>query len=234
MIPVEILEIVGKAAHSIKNLLGAMLLSADLLQVNLESEDQKRAINELKSCISLIDAIVSNLYYFVHPLNPYFRRTNLSSTLNETLTSIRHLIEEKEVTVINKVQEDIPVKADPDLLRQVFLNLFLNSLQAMPAGGMILVSSQRDESSIEVVMEDTGCGIPDGLGEEVFEPFFTTKKGGLGLGLAVAKKIMEAHDGNIELKGKRDKGAIFSIELRPVRQQADEGRYHEEDPDSRG
>lgn len=113
-----------------------------------------------------------------------------------------------------KLPADLPsVAADPDLLQQVFVNLLLNALDAMPAGGDVRVAAEAHKDVIEVRVEDTGCGIPPESLARVFDPFFTTKKvgKGTGLGLSVVYGIVKDHGGTIEVKSEPGVGTTFLI-----------------------
>jgi signal transduction histidine kinase len=117
--------------------------------------------------------------------------------------------------------EVFPVAGDDDALKQLFLNLLLNALQAMPAGGTIRVQVQRRElppvssavPRVQIEIEDTGCGITESEREHLFEPFFTTKPQGTGLGLAICQSIAERHQGEIEMYGEPGKGTTACVRI---------------------
>jgi signal transduction histidine kinase len=116
-----------------------------------------------------------------------------------------------------KVQVDVApeigtVRADGRLLRQALINLFLNALQAMPRGGVLEVRAAAQGGTAEVIIDDTGPGIPEEIRGRIFQPFFTTKATGTGLGLAVVKRIVEGHGGSIEARA-APSGAEFCVRL---------------------
>jgi signal transduction histidine kinase len=105
------------------------------------------------------------------------------------------------------------VRADRSLLEQVFLNLVLNAVQAMPDGGEIRISGKSDERFIEVMIWDRGSGIPSHIRSKIFDPFFTTKDAGTGLGLSIAYNIINSHGGKLFFNSNEGKGTVFTVRL---------------------
>jgi len=105
------------------------------------------------------------------------------------------------------------IMADPDQIRQVFVNLSLNAIQAMARGGQLMIVTRREGDFIETEFSDTGCGVPTESLDKLFDPFFTTKARGVGLGLAVSHGIMERNNGTIEIKSEVGAGTTFLIRL---------------------
>jgi signal transduction histidine kinase len=105
------------------------------------------------------------------------------------------------------------VKADPQKIRQVFWNLGINAVDAMPEGGELLVSTSNDDGSVTITFQDTGCGIEKRNIERIFYPFFTTKERGTGLGLAIAYRIIEEHQGRMRVESSAGIGTTFQIIL---------------------
>jgi signal transduction histidine kinase len=119
-----------------------------------------------------------------------------------------------EVVVHREYAPDVPpVPVDARLLRQAFLNLTVNAIQAMPDGGDLTVSIQRQGDSAVVEIRDTGTGIPERAHARLFQPFFTTKATGTGLGLALVKRIVDDHAGSIEARSGKPHGTVFAIRL---------------------
>jgi len=102
---------------------------------------------------------------------------------------------------------------DAGLLKQAFLNLALNAIQAMPDGGLLTVESGIKDGAIEVMISDTGIGIPEENRKKLFTPFFTTKKNGTGLGLAITYRIIENHRGSIDVASGPGKGTTFTVRI---------------------
>jgi len=118
------------------------------------------------------------------------------------------------IKVANLVPKDFPqVVMDASMMRRVFSNLITNAIQAMPDGGVLEISSTIDDDTVTVNVKDTGIGIPKENLEKLFQPLFTTKSKGQGLGLAVCKRLVEAHGGTIEVDSVVGKGSTFTIKL---------------------
>jgi len=110
--------------------------------------------------------------------------------------------------------DDLPeVKCDPELLKQVLLNLLVNAREATPAGGRVTVSARTAGPSVIVSVHDEGCGITPEQQDRIFDPFFTTKDNGTGLGLSIASKIIEQHGGALVAERNMGRGMTFRIEL---------------------
>ncbi len=102
---------------------------------------------------------------------------------------------------------------DPELLKQVLLNLLINATEATPPGGLVTLSARCEDSRIAVHVRDEGCGIPPEEEDKIFDPFFTTKENGTGLGLSIASKIVEQHGGSLTVERNSDTGMTFRLEL---------------------
>lgn len=128
----------------------------------------------------------------------------------------------EEIRIVKIYENDIPrIYVDRNWIRKVFWNLLVNSIDAMPRGGKIFIRVRRpkvhDNNEIEIVVADTGMGIPSEIIRKIFEPFFTTKKSkGTGLGLSIVHRIVDNHGGVIDVKSKQNKGTIFTVRL-PVK-----------------
>jgi len=123
------------------------------------------------------------------------------------------------IILIKEVADDFPqIKADLQLLKRVLINLLTNALQAMPNGGKLTLHSQvNSDGQVLVSVEDTGIGIPEKIKPQIFTPLFTTKPRGQGFGLAVCKRVIEAHGGTISFESQEGKGAKFTIQFQPVK-----------------
>lgn len=133
----------------------------------------------------------------------------IANVVDETAMPINYKIEKK-------LMADAHVSIDINKMKRVLDNLFRNSIDAMPNGGVIFVSTDSNNKSVNISVKDTGCGIPDNVMENLFKPFTTTKINGTGLGLNFVKRIVEAHNGEIRIKSNVGKGTICSITLPTV------------------
>jgi signal transduction histidine kinase len=146
-----------------------------------------------------------------------------SCSITEELETIVKLTEnvarERGIELIPEFRdrERISVKGDGEKLRQAFLNIVNNGLQATPPGGRVSIDTRLTGTAAEIVFEDTGCGIESVIIDRVFEPFFTTKADGTGLGLAVCRKIVEGHGGTLKIESEPGKGTTVIVSL-PLQQ----------------
>jgi signal transduction histidine kinase len=233
-------ELAASLAHEIKNPLagisGAVQVIADDLP---ESDPRKGIMQEILSQVRRLDKTVRDLLAFARPGRPRLGPCDIHQVLDRVLLLLAENPRAKQVRVIRAYRADIPqLDADEEQLRQVFLNLMLNAIQAMPDGGRVTITTRRvDWSSsqfvnsanpvdqlttrpidrsgawVEVAVSDTGPGIAPHLLEDIFKPFYTTKHRGTGLGLSVSRRIVEDHGGWIEAESPPGKGATFRVIL---------------------
>jgi len=176
----------------------------------------------VQSEIRRLNLLVDQFLDFARPRRPRFQRQRLEEVLEETVLLVGPEASKKKIRVERSWQETPPVWADGDQLKQVFLNIFLNSIESLPEGGRISLDvkdgvgedgSVKESSEVVVIIADTGPGIAAEDLPRVFDPFFTTKEGGTGLGLSIAHRIIIQHDGDISVEGEEGKGSIFTISL---------------------
>jgi len=180
----------------------------------------------IRSQSDRITAIVRQLLEFSRRQEPMFRSVELSVLLNHVRYLLEHQLLEKSIHVeINISPAQLIIQADPDLLQQVFINLFSNSLHALSPQGIIKIEAWRPPAntghgSVHIIFEDNGIGIPPENIDHVFDPFFTTKDvgEGAGLGLSVTYGIIKEHGGEITVESEPEKFTRFVIQL-PLGQQ---------------
>lgn len=215
-------QMAASIAHEVNNPLSGVLVYIQLLQKKMTNDSLSKpvALNYLSKMASEIDRssrIIRNLLSFARPSAPRLGAVDVNQVIEQALSLVGHQAELERVEVIKEGDPSLPdVWADFDQLRQVFVNLTLNAIQAMPNGGTLTLRTLLDkEGSVRVDVEDTGSGISRENMQKLFTPFFTTKgKGqGVGLGLAVTQGIIEKHGGRIEVKSEEGKGTTFSVYL---------------------
>jgi len=216
-------EMAVELAHEIRNPLGSIELFASLLEKELpRGSDTQRWTENIRIGSRSLNNIVSNMLQFANPLAPKFQLLDLHELIREILDFAEPILKQRDVCVVTRMgAKESTVSGDRELLKQTILNLVLNSLQAMPAKGSLTVGT-RDVSTlpggalwhgIEMLVQDTGLGIPpENLGR-IFDPFFTTNKNGTGLGLSVVHQIIEQHSGFIQVASEVNKGTTFTIAL---------------------
>ncbi|MFA4858144.1 MAG: ATP-binding protein [Candidatus Margulisiibacteriota bacterium] len=207
-------------AHEIKNPLSSMKVLSQLMPLKFDDPEFRGKFQEIMPKeISRIDRIVENLLGFARASAPKFEKVKIESVLEETLDYFSGQLETAKVKLVKKTEKLPEVVADAAQLAQVFSNLILNAIQAMPAGGELSIAAlpgkTMDGELAEVVVSfaDTGCGMAPEQLNKLFEPFFTTKYGGTGLGLTISHSIIEGHGGSINVKSTPGKGTTFIVTL---------------------
>jgi len=202
-------------AHEIKNPLSAIKTFAQYLpQKYQDSAFREKFFSLVQSEIDRINTIVKDLLDFAKPAPLQIESVRLSKLAEDTLVLLSDQVLKQSVQVHKEFSENGALtQADPKQLKQVILNLVLNSLEAMPAGGRLEVLTSCRNGSVILKIADTGCGIPYEYQGKLFDPFFTTKERGMGLGLAIVKGIVERHGGTTSVHSQPDKGTTVEITL---------------------
>jgi PAS domain S-box-containing protein len=207
----------GMVGHDIRNPLQSIVSSMYLIRNDLgnlpESEEKNDVLEELDSIheqISYVDKIVSDLQDYARPLRPELAEVDLKTLVTSALTTLNV---PDNVEAFAYFDEKLPrLRTDPLLLKRVLLNLATNAIQAMPKGGKLTIKVQTSNAAhVELVVEDTGVGIPEENKPKLFSPLFTTKPKGQGFGLAVCKRIIEAQGGTISFESQVGQGTKFII-----------------------
>ncbi len=229
----EKLALVGKlaagVAHTIRNPLTSVKMRLFSLERALSLDAaQKDDFEVISEEIRHIDTIVRNFLEFSRPPKLVARPTSLSDVVDTTLNLLKQRLESYGVTVeVHRVKRLTPINADPDQLKEALVNLVLNSCEAMVEGGRIVIREEEGVMEpagrvVVVRVSDTGPGVPEVIADRVFQPFFTTKGEGSGLGLPIAKRIVEEHGGWITLHSPEGRGATFAL----IFPHAEEGSWH--------
>ena len=214
-------------AHEINNPLSGIKNSLYLLSDSV-SENKKGYLEIAEQEVDRISGIVQKLLDLYRPKKEILAPTNVNVPLDDILEIVKKQFANRSVRIIKDFDQKLPaVMASSEHLKQVFLNLILNAVEAMPEGGDLTIKTySRPAGSPEVIIEftDTGCGIPEEEIDKIFDPFFTTKKGGkgTGLGLSVSYGIIKRYDGIIEVRSKVGRGTTFNIILPIVEKKGEE------------
>lgn len=208
-------ELAAGVAHEINNPLAIIRGNAELAQMALPPDaPSQEEIGIIARQVGRVERIVSNLLKFARQEEKRVCRTSLAPILEEILGQIGHHVPLHGIEIRNDTAGDgVEVDGDPDQLRQVFTNLVLNGIQAMPDGGVLTVSTSSDSRFCEVMVSDTGIGISEESREKIFNPFYTTRPDGTGLGLSVSYGIVRDHGGEILVESTPGKGASFRVRL---------------------
>jgi two-component system, NtrC family, sensor histidine kinase HydH len=205
-------------AHEIRNPLNAISMGLQRLKVEFQptddQEDYSRLTELMLGEVHRLNSIVEQFLSLARPLEIKPEALRIQDVLNELATLVEGEAQQSKVQIRVVAPPNLPpLKADREYLRQTLLNLILNSLQAMPEGGTLTLKANTSNGNFLISVTDTGIGIAPGNRRRIFEPYFTTKTKGAGLGLAIARRIVEAHGGTITVFGETDQGCCFQIAL---------------------
>ena len=203
-------------AHELKNPLGIIKGSVDIIAKDgTKAKVRKTMIEYIQDEVRRLNRLVEDFLSFARP-NPAHKSL---VDINKMITKIINLIplpefKEKEISLDMQLSKEISkANVDEHQINQAIVNLINNAIQAIPKKGEIILKTEKSENGILITIMDTGIGIPDEEKEKVFEPFFTKKQRGTGLGLAVVKKIMDNHNGEIKITDRERGGTAFSLLL---------------------
>jgi PAS domain S-box-containing protein len=210
-------EVAGMVGHDLRNPLTGIQNAAYYLEkkgLEISEAQAKEMLKTIEKCVAYSNRIVNDLLDYSKEIRLEIQESSLRMLLFESLAMI-HVPE--TVKIINNLLHKKTLKVDPDKLKRVFVNLIKNAIDAMPNGGKITIDSREANGNMEIYFTDTGTGISDEVLQKLFSPLFTTKAQGMGFGLAICKRIVEAHGGTITVKPVRDKGTTFTVTL-PIEQ----------------
>jgi len=214
---VAIGQTAGMVGHDLRNPLQALTGELYLAKNELASFPQCEARSNLEESIRVMeeqilymDKIVSDLQAFVQPIHIDKKPVGLQELLSSVMQTV--VIPSNIAVRLENNGRALQIRVDPQLLKRVLINLVTNAVQAMPNGGRLYVSANVDSRGhVSILVEDTGVGIPDRIKSQIFTPLFTTKPRGQGFGLAVCKRVIEAHGGTIGFESSEGKGTRFTV-----------------------
>lgn len=221
IIQTDKLAVVGQlaagAAHEIRNPLTCIKSAIQYIQNDIQ-EPKRKIISSALSEVNRINDIVTGLLTFSRQSNPVKQQFNLVFMVNQTLKLIQHTHIKKQIDFVTSYEDlSLLIVADQDQLTQVFMNIFLNAIDAIPETGIIRTTIQASlidtTPSYVITVTDNGTGIEEEELEKIFDPFYTTKKEGTGLGLSISYGIIHRHKGNIKIQNHPGGGAEIRIEL---------------------
>lgn len=215
-------EMAAGISHEIRNPLGIIRSSAELLKKKVAKFDPKNTIPDIiVEEASRLNRIITDFINYAKPRSPNFASCRVEEIIDKNITFLETQIKEQGYVIKKNYQNSLPeVMADSTMLYQSFLNVLINSMQAMPDGGRILIEVSASDHIVTLHFDDEGQGIPHENLEKIWDPFFTTKEMGTGLGLGIVKNIIESHAGSIQIVNRPVRGARVTIEL-PLKQKAD-------------
>ena len=211
-------QLAAGIAHEINNPLGGILMYSHMLREDLKREENRENVEKIAKEADRCKRIVKGLLDFARQTKPERTESNMNHVLNEVIALLEHQAIFHNIDIEKERKPGLPlVDVDVAQMQEVFMNLILNAAQAMDGKGKLTTITRlsTDGNSIEVVVRDTGPGIPPGNLDKIFEPFFTTKEigRGTGLGLAIAYGIVERHHGSIWVESEVGKGTSFFVRI---------------------
>jgi signal transduction histidine kinase/HAMP domain-containing protein len=203
-------------AHEVRNPLNAMVLQLELLKSKLQDQGEqvKPQLEILSAEIRRLDRVVKTFLDFTRPMEIRPAETNLPALIREVFTLAEPQARQNGVQLLLEPDGALPpVRVDRDLVKQALLNLVLNGCQAMPSGGELKVKHQAFPRHIELEITDQGVGIPPEAQKSIFSLYYSTKPGGSGVGLAMAYRIIQLHNGSIDFSSQVNQGTTFRVSL---------------------
>ena len=215
-------ELVGTTTHEFNNALMTILNYAKLGLRHKDQATRDKALDRILGAAQRAERITNAVLGMARNRSDEFAPTDLAALVEETLVLLEREMQKYRVTVRKQITPAPPVRAVGNQILQVLLNLATNARQAMPHGGELLVRVAHDEAAglVDLVVRDTGSGIPREQLPKIFDRYFTTKsgpdatgKGGTGVGLSTCREIVEAHQGRIRVESTVGKGTAFTVRL---------------------
>jgi signal transduction histidine kinase len=202
-------------AHEIRNPLAGIAGVIEIIGRDLPKESPSRAVlKDVRSEVLHINKIVSELLEIARPKQPDFHESDLNATAEHAVMFAQDQATSREVNLeLIKDPEAVVIEHDAGQIHQVLLNLLLNGIQACEHGGKVAIQLSHDAENAQMTVVDTGKGIPAEILPNIFRPFFTTKGTGTGLGLSLARRMVEGHGGKIEVSSWPGKGSRFVVTL---------------------
>jgi signal transduction histidine kinase len=215
-----------KVAHEVRNPISAIELNAGMLgeivgsHSEAEIEEARHLVAAIRDQVTALDALTEGYLAFARFPRPQFEEDSVNHLLEELADFVRPVAGSQGLTVRVETDPAVPMlEMDRALLRQAIMNLVKNAFEALSAGGEVRIASRRDGDHATISVSDSGPGITPEVGERLFEAFFTTKPQGTGLGLGIARQIIEEHGGELQWANGPGGGATFTVRL-PVKRGA--------------
>jgi len=205
-------------AHEIRNPLNFISLSIDHIKERYKPFDGKREefdslIINIKKEIQRVSRFAESFLEYGRPLELSLQRTDIGRLIEDVLGLVTAKAQKENIEIVREYSVLPELSVDPEFIKTCLYNVILNAFQAMPAGGRLSVTTRNSDNRFHIIIEDTGVGIAEEKIGRIFDPFFTTKSKGVGLGLALTKRVVEEHRGKVDFKSSEGKGSTVTITL---------------------
>ncbi|WP_234032411.1 ATP-binding protein [Lentibacillus cibarius] len=204
-------QLAAGIAHEIRNPLTSLKGFLQLLQAGVKHKDEYYQI--MVDEIEKMEAITSELLFISKPLTDHKEWESLPELIDDVITLLRSQAKLKNITILREGENSLYVNCDRSQIKQVFINLLKNAIEAMDKPGYIKINYRLIRQTILIDIVDEGEGVPEEIIHKLGEPFFTTKQSGTGLGIMITKQILDRHQGDLEIMHNADKGSTFRITL---------------------
>lgn len=207
-------QLAAGIAHEIRNPLASISGSVEMLQGgSARSDDEKKLMGIVIKEIDRLNKLITEFLDFARPQDVRLMELDLSQLIKGTIEEVQFIPAAKDVIFDIDISPQLKIQGHRDKLKQAFLNIFINAVQALDTKEIkrISVTAKKANDSVVVTVEDTGCGIDDKIIKKIFEPFLTTKSKGTGLGLAVVHSILNAHKATVDVKSVKGEGTTFVV-----------------------
>lgn len=205
-------EMSAGIAHELRNPMAVIVGYLKLVSKKTGDAEQK-IIKDVVNEINGMNRIIDDLLTFARPASLNRVRLNIKELIEGCVSSVLQAKGNDARIVTKLILNDCEIAIDEVLMRQALTNLIMNAVEAMPEGGVLAIRNSGSDNEITITIQDSGTGIATDALKKIFLPFFTTKDKGVGMGLALAHKVMASHGGRIEVESSQAKGSIFSIIL---------------------
>lgn len=214
-------QLSASIAHEVRNPLAGIKGALEIISSDVDENNPKRRfVGIAHKEIARLESLVTDFLRFARPPAPEMAPDDINRVVRSVLELSRKHLSDNRISVNLRLADGISSSfMDSNQVRQVILNLVLNAAQAMPDGGGLTIVTCEENGNIRVDISDTGAGIPEGIAELIFAPFYTTRPDGTGLGLAVSRRIIRGHGGDITMRSRAGEGSTFTAAL-PVLKEA--------------
>lgn len=215
-------NLVLQLIHEVRNPLSTLNVNLQVMKtywqdaVTTKEKLANRKIDVLISVLNALDKTLDKFYRFVCGFDLKPIKYNVNRSIKELIDFLEFEMEERNIKLDCQLDQNLPdIYVDPELIKQAIYNVILNAIQSMPRGGVLTLKTEKlpDKDYIELTIQDTGCGIKKEDLDKIFHLGFSTKTTGLGLGLSIVKRIVDAHCGKISVASEYQKGTTFKILL---------------------